>query len=259
MTSTIRSLAIWSVVGVLIVCWLPLLAIIRLLDSDPAHYRTGLWFRKLGIAITRINPNWKMQIAGQKIENPRNPYVVVGNHQSHADIPLISNLPWEMKWMVKAELFRILFIGQMLRLAGDIPVERGNRRKAALAFLQAARYLDQKCSVMFFPEGTRSPDGMVHQFAEGAFHLAIKSKVPILPLAVDGSRDCLPKNSWRIGKVDRIFLKVLPPVRTDDLQAEDVSALRDRVRAMIIAQVAEWRNVPPEEVDGNRSLVAVRD
>jgi 1-acyl-sn-glycerol-3-phosphate acyltransferase len=178
--------------------------------------------------------------------------VVVSNHQSLADIPLISNLPWEMKWMGKVELFNLPIVGWMMKLAGDIAVDRKNARSGAQALLRAQYYLERKCSVMIFPEGTRTLDGRVRPFTDGAFHLAIRSGKPILPLAIEGSRDCIPKNSWKFGKPSDIFLKVLPVVDTSSLTIDDVSSLRDRVRTSIMKEIAAWRSVTIDEVDGTK-------
>ena len=199
MWNSLRSAWIWCASAVIIVAWLPMLAVSRLFERDPVRYRTGRLFRTVGIALAKANPSWRIEVSGEKIDNPRKPYVVVSNHQSMADIPIVSHLPWEMKWLGKAELFRLPIIGWMMKLSGDIPVERGDRRKSAQAFLRALKYLEQHCSVMFFPEGTRSIDGRVQRFADGAFQLAIKAKTAILPVALDGSFDCLPKKSWKFG------------------------------------------------------------
>jgi 1-acyl-sn-glycerol-3-phosphate acyltransferase len=163
MRSILRSLWVWSAVCILIVLWLPLLAAIRVFDRDPVHYRTGRWFRRLGVAMTQVNPLWRLTVSGTTVTDPRRPYVVVSNHQSQADIPLISHLPWEMKWIGKAELFRLPIVGWMMKLAGDIPVDRSDRRSGTRMLLAAAGYLRRKCSVIFFPEGTRSLDGRVVQ------------------------------------------------------------------------------------------------
>jgi 1-acyl-sn-glycerol-3-phosphate acyltransferase len=138
----------------------------------------------------------------------------------------------------------------MMRLAGDISVDRKSPRSGALALIKAQHILGQKCSVMIFPEGTRTLDGRVRQFTDGAFHLAIKAKVAILPLVIEGSRDCIPKNSWKFGKPSDIFLKILPPIDTSLLTTQDVSTLRDTVRMAIMKQIAEWRLVSLESVDG---------
>jgi 1-acyl-sn-glycerol-3-phosphate acyltransferase len=246
----IRSLLIWFTFSILILIWLILLSISRLFDRDPVRYRTGYLFRKIGNAITWVNPAWQLSISGEKISDPRRPYVVVCNHQSMADIPLISNLPWEMKWLGKAELFRLPIIGWMMKMSGDISVDRKSSRSGAQALIKAQHILEQKCSVMIFPEGTRTLDGRVRSFSDGAFHLAIKAKVPILPLVIEGSRDCIPKNSWKFGKPSDIFLKVLPPIETSSMTLQDVPSLRNTVRTVMMKQIAEWRSVPMEEVDG---------
>jgi 1-acyl-sn-glycerol-3-phosphate acyltransferase len=250
MLSSLKSAYIWFAIVTLVILWLPLLAAVRLFDSDPVHYRTGRWFRRLGIAMTKVNPAWKLNITGHHVADPRNPYVVVSNHQSLGDIPLISHLPWEMKWIGKTELFRIPLIGWMMRLAGDIPIDRGNARSGARALLRAGWYLQRNCSVMFFPEGTRSSDTRIGRFNDGAFHLAIKHRLPILPVLVDGSHDCLPKKSWRFGPRQTIRLHILSPITTDALGTGEATALKDHVRTLMIATIAEWRGVPAETMDG---------
>lgn len=246
---TLSSLWTWIATITLIVVWLPLLAIIRLFDRDPARYTTGRWFRHLGSAMTRVNPAWRIDIEGEFPTDPRRPYVVVCNHQSMADIPVISRLPWEMKWVAKAELFRTPFVGWLMKLAGDIPIERGDARSGVRTLTTARSYLKNRCSVMFFPEGTRTRDGRVIRFTDGAFRLAIKAQVPVLPLVIDGTSDALRKHDWRFGRADQIRLKVLPAVPTDGLKAADTEELRNRVRSMIVDQIAEWRDEPAAMVD----------
>jgi len=258
------SLYVWISFGLIILIWFVLVGISRLFDFDPVHYRTGYLFRKIGNVLTFVNPFWKVHISGEKISNPRNPYVVVCNHQSLADIPFISNLPWEMKWMAKEELFRIPLVGWMLRWSGDIPVNRTNARSGAQALIKAQQVLAQKCSVMIFPEGTRTTDGRVRKFSDGAFHLAIKAKVPILPLVIEGSRDCIPKHSWKFGspaaagKPSDVQIKVLPPIDTSSYTIDDVARLRDTVRDAIMNQIAVWRNVSLADVDGTVSLQVIQ-
>lgn len=246
----LRSIITWITAATLILGWLPLMVLRRFFDRDPVRYQTGYLFRRLGKALTWANPSWRLHISGETVENPRRPYVVVSNHQSLADIPLISNLPWEMKWMGKVELFKIPVIGWMMRLAGDVSVDRKSARSGAHAMLKAQRYLEKKCSVMIFPEGTRTLDGRVRQFTDGAFHLAIRAKVAILPLVIEGSRDCIPKHSWKFGEPSDIQLKILPPIETSSLSLKDVPACREKARQAIMRQIAEWRSVPVETVDG---------
>ena len=246
--STIRSAWAWGSIGALVLGGLPVVALTRVFDRDPARYRTGRMFRRIGAAMTRVNPAWRVHVEGTFPDDPRRPYVVVCNHQSQADIPVVSRLPWEMKWVGKAELFRVPVAGWMMRLAGDIPVERGSARSRAEVMIRAKEVLAQKCSVIFFPEGTRSADGRVHAFNDGAFRLAIKTGLPILPLALDGTDDALPKHDWRFGAPSDIRLAVLDPIDTAGLKAADAVALREQVRAAIAARIASWRGVPVDAV-----------
>lgn len=246
---SVKSVFIWTALALLILCWLPLLAVRRLTDKDPARYKTGRLFRKLGKAISKVNPKWKIKISGNTDINDHQPYVVVSNHLSLADIPLISNLPWEMKWIAKKELFDIPIVGWMMKLAGDISVDRRALNRKELTFEQARYYLSHNCSVMFFPEGTRSLSGKLNAFTRGAFELAIREQVSILPLVIDGTQNALPKRSWKFGSARNIRLKVLNPVSTDGLGRNDVSTLTKQVRAQILEQLSEWRNEPVENID----------
>ena len=108
--------------------------------------------------------------------------------------------------------------------------------------------LAKRCSVMFFAEGTRSRDGRVKAFQDGAFRLAIESGVPVLPLAVDGTMDALPKDGWVFSRAT-CRVHVLAPIETTWMTVDDVPALRERVRHQIIAEVASWRGVAHAEVD----------
>lgn len=235
-----RSLWIWTAGGTLVLLWLPLLGVIRLFDREPLRLRTARWFRRLGRALARLNP-WRLHIYGSENIRPGQVYVVVSNHQSLADIPLISHLKLDTKWLGKAELFRVPVAGWMMSMAGDVPVERSDRRKAAQALLQCARYLRQRVSVVFFPEGTRSPSGEVLPFNDGPFQLAIRERVPVLPLVVEGSGTALPRNSWMFGGTQDIYLRVLDAVSVEGWTVKQSSQLGDVVRQRIIEELERMR------------------
>lgn len=236
MIAVLRTIWIWSASICLILFWTPLLGIIRLFDREPRHLRTGRWFRRLGRALARVNP-WRIHISGGEHIDKHKAYVVVSNHQSMADIPVIAHLKLDTKWLAKAELFRVPLLGWMLRMAGDVPVDRADRRNGAKALLRCARYLRQDCSVVFFPEGTRSPDRRVLPFNEGPFQLAIREQVPILPLVVDGSGSALPRDSWLFGGTQDIHLTILDAVPVDGWNVRQVAALRDAVRQRIVDEL----------------------
>lgn len=249
MIDSLKSIAIWFAIVVLILCWLPLLAVIRLFDRDPGHYHTGRLFRKLGKVISRVNPNWNITITGHRDIDDRNPYVVVCNHLSQADIPLISNLPWEMKWVAKKELFDTPVIGWMMKLAGDISVDRRALNKKEATLRTATDYLQKNCSVMFFPEGTRSRTGKLQKFSNGAFELAILNDIPLLPMVIDGTQNALPKKSWKFGIARKIRLKILEPIPTEHLTKDHIVELSEEVRGKILRQLSEWRNEPVHAID----------
>jgi len=236
----LRSVWIWAATAALMLLWVALLGAIRLFDSGPLYLRTARWFRRLGPVLATLNP-WRLHISGGENVNPNGVYVVVSNHQSLADIPVISHLKLDMKWLSKAELFRLPVVGWMLRMAGDVPVERSNRRKGATALLQCARYLRLRCSVILFPEGTRSPDGHVMPFNEGPFLLAIREQVPVLPLVVEGSRDALPRHSWIFGDTQDIHLRILEAVSVEGWNIKQAPALRDAVRGRIVDELERMR------------------
>jgi 1-acyl-sn-glycerol-3-phosphate acyltransferase len=236
----LRSAWIWAATAALVLLWVPLLGTVRLFDVDPRRLRTGRWFRILGRAMAKVNP-WRIHVSGAEHVNANQVYVVVSNHQSFADIPVISYLKLDTKWLGKAEVWRIPLLNWMLRWAGDVPIDRDSRREGAKAMLQCARYLRQRISVVFFPEGTRSPDGRVLPFNEGPFHLAVRERVPILPLVVEGSGAALPRNTWIFGKTQDIHLRILEPVPVDGWNLKQVPALRDAVRQKIVDELDRLR------------------
>jgi 1-acyl-sn-glycerol-3-phosphate acyltransferase len=231
---SIVSLWAWLVLVVCILLWFPLLIITRLLTLfDRGQYLTGYLFRRIGPVMATLNPLWRFRYSGTMPSDPRRPFVVVSNHESFADILLISHLPWEMKWLSKAELFRIPVMGWMMWIAGDIPVKRGFGPSAVEAMERCREMLRNRVSVMIFPEGTRSKTAELLPFKDGAFRLAIEAGVPILPLAVSGTGTALPKHGWRFGR-SAAEVRVLEPVETAGLTLADVPALKARVRDMIV-------------------------
>ena len=237
-----RSLWIWTASATLILLWLPLLTFIWIFDRDRRRLRTARWFRRLGRLLAIVNP-WHIVISGQENIVPGQVYVIVSNHQSLADIPVISNLKLDTKWLGKAEIFRVPVLGWMARMAGDVPVARGDRTNAARALLKCARYLRQGCSVVFFPEGTRSLNGEVLPFNEGPFQLAIREQVPVLPLVVEGSGNALPRNSWLFGGTQDVYLRVMEPVSVEGWDVKQSAAVRDAVRQRIVDQLARVRSL----------------
>ncbi|MCU0259604.1 MAG: 1-acyl-sn-glycerol-3-phosphate acyltransferase [Ilumatobacteraceae bacterium] len=243
---TVFSIWSWFVLGVLVLLWLPMVAVVRLVTApfDPGRYHAGLLFRKLAVVHQKLTPLWRFRVVGEVPPDPRRPYVVVANHESFVDILLISHLPMEMKWLSKVEIFKIPVVGWLMSLAGDIKLTRGDRKSIVLALRECRDRLDKKVSVMVFPEGTRSASGELGPFKDGAFAIAIEAGVPILPLVVHGARTALVKHDWRLG-VSEAEVHILEPISTEGLTRADVADLRDRTRALIAAELDRMRATIP--------------
>jgi len=250
MVRTVLSAWGWFVLASSVILFTLPVALIRLVSwpFDRGAYAAGYAFRKVVIPLSKLNPLWTFRTSGDLPDDMRRPYVVVANHESFVDMILISHLPTEFKWLSKAEIMRIPVLGWMMRLARDIPLERGDTTSGRAALDQARERLGTNVSVMIFPEGTRSKTGEMRKFRAGAFKLAIEGQHPILPMAVHGTRDCLRKNDWRLGRA-RAEVRVLQPISTVGLTDDDLPELRERVRAAIEAGRQALRDehgyVPP--------------
>jgi len=218
-----------------IIVWLPALALVRVatLPFDRNRRVAGRFLRWLAVFVTHTFPPWRLRILGAWPAD-RRAYVVVANHQSMLDIFMLSRIPREMKWVAKAELFRIPWIGWMFRLSGDIPVWRGESTSGRAALGKARDYLDHGMSVMLFPEGTRSRDGRLLPFKPGAFKLALEAGVPVLPVAVNGTADGMPKGSPWVRPAEA-WARILEPVETAGMTEADVHRLAALVRERIAA------------------------
>ncbi len=232
----LTSFLVWVVWELVVILWTPVVGVTLLFTWwwDEPRWFAGRVFRFGARILIALNPFWTVRVEGQVPRREDHPFVVVANHESMADIILIGWLPWDMKWLSKSSIFRVPFLGQMMRMAGDIGVERGNARSRADSYGKLRRWLRRGASIMIFPEGTRSRTRDMLPFRNGAFRLALESGQPVLPLAVHGTRTAIQKGSMKFGRA-RVVVKILDPVPTTDLGADDLDALRERIRDQIDA------------------------
>ena len=177
----------------------------------------------------------QVSMTGAERLQPDRPYIFAANHQSQVDIfALQGYLGCDFRWMAKLELFQIPIFGWAMRLAGYIPVDRSHGRKAVQSLDEAARRIADGTSVIIFPEGTRSPDGSLHQFKAGAMVLAIKAGVELVPVGIVGTHQVLPKGRLLV-RPGRVEIRVGEPIPTKGYGVKQKQELADLLQSKVAA------------------------
>ena len=184
-------------------------------------------------------PFWKVRVVGREKIRHDATYMVVSNHQSMVDILVAYHLFFHFKWVAKAELKWVPFIGWNMALNRYIFVKRGDRQSIIDMMRDSEAYLREGNSVYIFPEGTRSETGETGEFKAGAFSLAQKTSVPVLPIAIAGTKDALPKGSFFIRGRHEITVTVLDEISADDVAATEPRELAKSVRKQIVETIRE--------------------
>ncbi len=172
-------------------------------------------------------------------------YVFVCNHQSASDIPLLyGSLPFRISFISKKELMQIPVFGWGTAAAGHIAIDRSNARKARKTIAAALEKLRRgNASLVIFPEGTRSADGVVGEFKTGSFRLAIDAGVEVVPLAIHDTCRIQPKGSWVIHP-GPVSLSVGEPISVDGLLRNDKAALARTVRSRVVEMLGQDEQTP---------------
>lgn len=229
MKQSIQSILIWIVGIALTVLLFFVMAFLSVIlyffdkNRKIVHAQCFWWTN----AVTALNPYWKVTVSGLENIDRHKRYVVVSNHQSLADIVLMYKTRMQFKWVAKDSLFKIPILGWNMRLARHIRLERGDFSSIKRVYREAGLWLRNGVSVVFFPEGTRSGNQEMGLFQNGAFKLAIKEGVPVLPIKIEGTKDAIPKGSWRFTTKISCVIKVLPPIDTSGFLPQDFARLRD--------------------------------
>lgn len=191
-----------------------------------------------------LNPLWRLSFEGREHVPSRSAAVLVANHVSILDILVLYRLFRPFKWVAKASLLRVPFIGWNMVLNRHVAVRRGDPRSIGKMMEACERWLDRGVPVMLFPEGTRSRNGSLLPFKDGAFRLATKKGVPVIPIVVAGTEAILPKNGLRVALKASCHVKILPPVAPQAFGG-DVAALRDHVHDLIAQEKARLGGILP--------------
>jgi 1-acyl-sn-glycerol-3-phosphate acyltransferase len=195
-------------------------------------------------AVTSLNPYWDIKVTGLENIDRKKTYVIVANHQSLADIVILYKTRMQFKWVAKESLFKVPFVGWSLSLAKHIKLTRGKFASIKTIYRQAAVWLRSGMSVLFFPEGTRSLTNEIGDFQNGAFKLAIKEGVPVLPIAISGTGNAIPKGTWVFDTRVPGSIRVLKPVDTSNFKPAEFAALRDLVRSQLEERCPENHSCP---------------
>jgi 1-acyl-sn-glycerol-3-phosphate acyltransferase len=180
-------------------------------------------------------------VAVEGVENAHQErsYIVVCNHQSAVDILVVYGwLKLDLKWVIKQELRKVPAIGVGCEKVGHIFVERENPNHARQAIEEALDRLGKGIGILFFVEGTRSPDGKLLPFKKGAFQTAIEQQLPLLPVTLIGTRDILPPKSLKPFP-GRARMIIHPAIETDGMSQLQIADLMNRTKKTISSALPE--------------------
>jgi len=182
-----------------------------------------------------LNPFWRLHIEGRAKLPWRGSAVLVSNHESLGDILVLFGLYRPFKWVSKSAVFRTPFLGWNMYYNGYVPLVRGDKDSIIEMHRRCMSWLERGVPIMMFPEGTRSPDGEIKLFKDGAFRMAIEANCPLYPIVLSGTADTLPKHGLLLKLRAHCRVRVLDPI--DPAQfGGDVEAFRDHTRALIMAE-----------------------
>lgn len=231
----LRQLYIWPAVGWVTLFWATLSVVLSFLfpRRNYTHACARLWGRTL----LALNGS-RVEVKGEENLLKDRAQLFFCNHQSWVDIVVISAcLPCSFKWISTRGVFYVPFLGWHMKRAGYISVERARRGKAARAVQEALTAIRQGHSLVIFPEGSRSPNGQLKSFKRGGFLLALRGPFPIVPLAVQGTRNILPKGSLKIGKGD-VKVTIAKPIFLEGASRRELKEVMERTRSRLQSGLA---------------------
>ena len=211
------------------------------------HWCARWWCRLVAWSIFA-----RIRVYGTENVSKDQNYVYMANHSSLIDTPaLFAYLPHQFRIMAKKELFYIPFMGWHLWTAGNFPIDRSDPRKTANSLRRVIEGVRSGKSLAVFPEGTRTPDGHLQEFKSGAFKIAVRAGVPIVPVSIRGTFKLLPKTTLapRPGRVEVVIGE---PIETREYSDRNLTELIARTRAAIQANL----EVAPLELEQSASVKA---
>jgi len=222
------------------------LGILSLLSSlFDSSGRVQHWFARLWASMILKTGPIPVHVEGLENIDPAQPVVYAANHLSALDIPVLYvGIPGQFRIMAKKELFRYPMLGWHLKRSGQIPIVVGDAHASVGSLKRAGRALRKGLPLMVFPEGGRSPNGRLQPFMGGAFFAAIAEQVPVVPVAIVGTYELLPMNSFHVlpGEVEMIIGR---PIATTGMRLRDMDKLAAQVREAIAEMYdSRWEGAP---------------
>jgi 1-acyl-sn-glycerol-3-phosphate acyltransferase len=228
----------WSLVFVdpLIILSTLIFGLISMAGSTPMK-SARRWARSL-LAIAGV----RVTVEGLEKLTPGASYVFASNHLSYMDTPVIlAHIPADFRFMAKDGLFKIPLLGTHLAQAGHIPVPRGDPRAAVKTLTLAAETIrTRNISLLIFPEGGRAHDGVLQPFKDGGAYIAIKAGVPVVPLAISGTREILAMHSATFHR-GAVTLRIGDPISTAGMTLHDRKSLTGRAREAVVVMLNRRR------------------
>ena len=195
------------------------------------------WFGKRVVELLAI----QLDANGAERVPPGRAYIYMSNHQSHLDIPVLyATLPSPtIRMLAKKELFEIPLWGRGLRAAEFIEVDRANHVRAMQSIEHARRLLADGVSIFLAPEGTRSRDGRIGKLKKGGFHLAVETGTPIVPVAIRGTIDILPRGAKAMQRNRPVSVTIGAPLAVDGRASPGFTGARSEaeLRAALIDEL----------------------
>jgi 1-acyl-sn-glycerol-3-phosphate acyltransferase len=225
--TVLRTLAVWLLgLPVTIALFILVLLTLPFERQGRTVHSIGAFWSRVVLALSGV----RVDVRGAENIPSGRPVIFVSNHQGAFDIPALQAfLPVQFRWVAKKSLFRIPVIGWSMSLAGYVGIDRDNPAEAMKNMEEASEKIRKGTSVLVFPEGTRSGSGRLLPFKRGAFVLARKSGVPVVPVAIDGTSGIMRRGGFLI-RPSKVRIKIGRPLDAGPL---DEKELRNRMKREI--------------------------
>jgi 1-acyl-sn-glycerol-3-phosphate acyltransferase len=200
-------------------------AMLGRVTKETCDARLARWATRI-VAHTRM----EVTVTGREHMAPGATYLLMSNHQSHYDIPVLFYvIGANLRMLGKVELFKIPIFGEAAHQAGFIAVDRSNRQQALKSLEVAKETIASGVHVWIAPEGTRSRTGELLPFKKGGFTLALEAGLPVLPITIQGTKDALHANDFRSVRGAKVRVTIAPPLESKSYAEGDLKTKRARL------------------------------